>query len=132
MNDHSQFSDEEFLSVFRSCELEEKLFSHEAHLRLAWLNIKALGIDEAIVQTKRDILAFVNHLGAQHIYNETVTVAAVKIIHHFENKSASTSFSDLIAEFPRLKGNFKDLLAQHYSADILILKRRRKDILSRT
>lgn len=118
MKDHSYFTDEEFLGLFRSCELEEELFSHEAHLRLAWLNIKSLGLDGAVEQTRNDLWNYVDHLNLQDIYNETVTIAAVKTVSQFMQKSDGESFEDLMIEFPRLKNNFKDLLAKHYSVDI--------------
>ena len=115
---HYNLNDEAFATQFKNATLEPELFSHEAHIRLAWIYIKDYGIDLAISKTCTQLINYVTHLGAKSKYNETVTVAAVKAVNHFYMKSKSKNFKDFIAEFPRLKTNFKDLLAQHYDIDV--------------
>ena len=58
------------------------------------------------------------HLNALDKYNETVTIAAVKAVYHFMQKSTSDNFKGFIVEFPRLKTNFKSILEQHYQIDL--------------
>jgi hypothetical protein len=41
---HLDLSDNEFEKQFINCELSPDIFSHEAHLRLAWINIKKMGL----------------------------------------------------------------------------------------
>ena len=43
-------SDAEFMDRFNKCELSLADFFHEAHLRLAWINIDRLGIEAAEVE----------------------------------------------------------------------------------
>jgi hypothetical protein len=45
--------------------------------------------------------------------------AAVKMVHHFMQKSKVSTFSDFIEEFPRLKYAFRDLLSMHYGFDVI-------------
>ena len=45
--DHYQYSDKEFLERFLSCEMDSRLFDHEAHLRPGWLLIRQHGVDGA-------------------------------------------------------------------------------------
>ena len=45
------------------------------------------------------------------------------------NKSDAANFKELIARFPRLKENFKELLFEHYSQDIFNLESARKEFL---
>jgi len=118
MSDHFQLTDKEFELQFLNCTLEPSLFNHEAHIRLAWVHISNYGIDQAILNIDEQLIKFVASLGAEDKYNKTVTVAAVKAVHHFIQKSKSNNFKNFINEFPRLKTNFKDLLSQHYSIDI--------------
>ena len=118
MEAHYQLSDQEFVYQFENIILDPKLFSHEAHLRIAWIYIKNNNIDYAIAQLREQLIKFVTHLGAREKYNETVTVAAVKAVYHFYLKSNSENFKSFIEEFPRLKTNFKDLLVQHYNIDV--------------
>lgn len=117
-NSHYRFSDEEFKEVFESCNLDPSLFSHEAHLRLAWIIVRENGAQEAIDIICDQIQAYVIKLGAEDKFNKTLTIAATKAVSHFIQKSHSDNFPDFILEFPRLKNNFKDLMAAHYSFDI--------------
>jgi len=118
MENHFQLSDLEFKKQFETCELTPSLFSHEAHLRLAWIHINAYGIDVALASIPSQIKNFVRQLGAEDKYNTTLTVAAIKAVYHFMLKSESTNFKDFIKEFPRLKNSFRNLIDAHYGFDI--------------
>lgn len=118
MQKHTTLSDSEFMHQFISCELSPSDFSHEAHVRLAWLNIDQYGKEKAEIEIQKQLLKFIDFVGARDKYNLTVTLAAMKIVYHFKQKSASDNFQDFIAEFPRLNTNFKDLIAAHYSVNI--------------
>jgi hypothetical protein len=43
-------------------------------------------------------------------------------VYHFTQKSQSSTFTDFIQKFPKLKFNFKELLRKHYEADIFRLE----------
>ena len=111
-------SDITFLEHFISCKLNPSDFSHEAHLRLAWINISLHGIVKAESMIQTQLKNFVNHVGANDKYNTTLTIAATKAVYHFMLKSKSDNFLDFMEEFPRLKTNFRDLIEQHYSYDV--------------
>lgn len=115
---HFDVSDDEFEKQFAKCQLNASIFSHEAHIRLAWIHINKYGIDKSIENICTQLKAFTQSLGASDKYNETVTIAAIRAVYHFMLKSNTVSFQDFIDENPRLKTNFKDLLSQHYSIDI--------------
>jgi len=118
MQNHLELSDQQFEEAFNSFALSPSLFTHEAHLRLAWIHITKYGIDKALENIPNQIIQFVDNVGARDKYNHTLTIAAVKAVYHFTLKSASTDFPNFIKAFPRLKYNFKDLLACHYGVDI--------------
>ena len=118
MGTHFDLTNEQFESAFETNILDPKLFTHEAHLRLAWIHIHKYGIDTAIKNITSQLLNYTRHVGADDKYNETVTVAAAKAVYHFMLKSKSTNFKDFILEYPRLKFNFKELLGQHYGFDV--------------
>ncbi|MCC1483687.1 hypothetical protein [Winogradskyella immobilis] len=122
MEEHFYISDIDFLQQFKDCKLDPKLFSHEAHLRLAWLMISNYGKDKASKQIQEQLKKFVVFVGARDKYNATLTVAAVYITHHFMQKSKSSNFKDFIIEFPRLKTSFKALIESHYSFDVFNLE----------
>ncbi len=115
---HYAFSDEAFMKHFSACTLDPAVFSHEAHLRLAWLVIKQNGIEDSTEIVGTLIRNYVKSLDAEDKFNMTLTFAATKAVNHFINRSDSESFADFILEFPRLKYKFKDLMSAHYSFDI--------------
>ncbi|AUP81108.1 hypothetical protein [Flavivirga eckloniae] len=132
MQDHYSLSDVEFTDQFKKAILDPKLFSHDAHLRLAWIYINNDGLDLAIKQITHELKGFVTSLGAIDKYNETVTVAAIKAVYHFWLKSDSKTFQDFILENPRLKTNFKALLASHYDIEIFNSKTAKSSFLEPT
>jgi hypothetical protein len=111
-------NDAMFEAQFKATVLDPAVFSHEAHLRLAWIHIKKYGVETAIVNICSQLKAFVEILGAGDKYNETLTIAAIRTVHHFMLKSDTADFNVFIRQFPRLKYNFKDLMACHYKMDI--------------
>ena len=110
--------DEAFIARLKDCTLDPACFSHEAHLRLAWLMITQLGTDPAIAEIRSLLLSYVDFLGARDKYNETLTVAAVKTVRHFMLRSDSDNFTAFLLEFPRLKTAFRELISRHYATDI--------------
>jgi len=127
--DHFQYTDEQFEQLFENCQLNPDLFSHEAHLRLAWIHITKYNIDDALENIQSQLKAYVKHLGAEDKYNKTVTIAAVKAVYHFVLKSTSDNFRDFINEFPRLKSSFKGLMDSHYGIDIFNSEEAKKEYL---
>ncbi len=118
MEKHFELSDQEFEKLFESCELEPSLFSHEAHLRLAWIHLNKYGMDKSLKNIQKQLLRFATLAGDPGKYNKTLTIAAIKAVHHFMLKSESATFKEFIVEFPRLKYNFRDLMDAHYGIDI--------------
>ena len=118
MGKHYELSDSEFKEQFANCTLDSTLFSHEAHLRLAWLLINEFGLEKAEVQIQEQLKNFVANVGAKDKYHVTITLVAIKMVHHFMQKSKTESFADFILENPQLKTNFKGLIRSHYSFDV--------------
>ncbi len=129
MKDHFQYSDDELEQLFEREELAPSLFSHEAHLRLAYIHISKYGEEQAIENITRQIKAYAEGLGVFDKYNHTVTIAAIKAVYHFMNRSDAAGFKELIAQFPRLKDNFKELLNVHYSMNIFQMESARSTYL---
>lgn len=115
---HLSLSDEDFEIQFADTTLPPKLFSHEAHLRLAWIHIQKYGKEQAINNVCDQIKIFDQTHGDGTMFNRTVTIVAVEAVAHFMAKYQTTDFSSFIAQAPRLKTNLKDLISLHYSWDI--------------
>lgn len=126
---HTHYSDEEFERLFESYKLKPGMFSHEAHLRLAYIHIKKYGRSQAEINMCAQIKGYAESLGVFDKFNKTVTIAAVKVMDHFMNKAKSKSFPDLMKEYPRLLTNFRDLLSQHYGFNVFADKRAKQEYI---
>ena len=129
MESHFKLSDAEFENQFENCELIPTMFNHEAHLRIAWIYINKYGVEKAVRQLCSQLRNYVNHLGANDKYNETLTIAAVRTVYHFMLKSKSHNFQNFISENLRLTQNFKELLLQHYRTDIFTSEKAKREYL---
>ena len=118
LTNHFQLTDTEFETCFENGTLPPTLFDHEAHLRLAWVYIKKYGEAKAIEKVCEDIKQYDLLHGKGDKFHVTVTVAAVKAVHHFYQKTKSGDFKGFIEKFPKLKTAFKALLDQHYGFNI--------------
>jgi len=119
MKTHFELSDSEFEKRFKDGSLTPTLFTHEAHLRLAFIHISKYGLKTACNTISNQISKYVIQLDKADKFNKTLTIAGVKIVNHFMIKSKSNTFQEFITKFPRLKNNFKQLLDTHYGFDIV-------------
>lgn len=129
MEAHSKLTDTEFVQQLQQCKLDPAAFSHEAHLRLAWINIKQYGLSEAEKNIQHQLQNYVAALGAENKYNKTLTIAAIKMVYHFMLRSKTDDFQEFLVAFPRLKSHFKELLHKHYSFDIFHSEEAKKKYL---
>lgn len=98
--------------------LDPSIFSHEAHLRLAWIHLDKYGLEQAKDNIQKQLQNFVAHVGATGKYHTTLTIVAIQAVDHFMKQSKSRDFVSFIKEFPQLKESFKELVASHYSFDV--------------
>lgn len=115
---HTLLNDADFMRQIEHCSLPSNLFTHQAHLRFAWLHLRSSGLHRAIPLVNAQLLAYVNSLGANHKYNQTLTTAAVLAVHHFMKKSQTDRFDSFIQQFPQLSHSLRELMNRHYSVDI--------------
>lgn len=118
MQNHFDLNDDVFEKLFETCELSPDLFNHEAHLRLAWIHIEKYGLEQAIQNIENQLKKFVAHVGAKNKYHQTLTIVAVRVVHHFAQQAKEKSFQSFIQQFPDLKNNFKQLINSHYTYDV--------------
>lgn len=115
---HWTLTDEELEVQFRTGTLAPETFTHEAHLRLAWIHIRQYGLEAAIREIPMQIQQFAKSVEEPLKFYLTLTIAAIKAVAHFMNKSKGRDFLTLLQEFPKLKTDFSELLQAHYSFDI--------------
>ena len=123
MEEHYKLSDQEFRQQFKNRTMPAAVFTHDAHLRLAWLYLREHGINKAEELIQDQLRKYVASLGAEDKYHTTLTVAAIKVVNHFMSHSKSDSFKDFIAQFPQLQTGFRELIGSHYGFDIYTSKK---------
>jgi len=126
---HQLLNDMQFEEKFENCTLAPILFTHEAHLRLAYIHVTKYGLRKAISNLCYQIADFERNFGDGRKFNKTITVASAKVVHHFINKSKSIDYQGLLNEYPRLKSNFKSLIKTHYSLNVFIDKTAKHEYL---
>ena len=129
MEKHWKLSNDEFEEQFSTCNFRPLWFTHEAHLRLAWIYIIKYGKKLAFEKYRRQLQDFADKYNAEGKYNATVTFASIEIISNYIQNSDAYDFQDFIKEFPQLKTNFKGVLQTHYSGDIFTTKEAKQQIL---
>ena len=129
MRSHFDIDDTAFEKRFQEGTFDPSLFSHEAHLRLAWIHIRKYGVEKAVTNICSQIVAFATAHGAPGKYHKTVTVAAVRAVDHFIRKRPIDSFQEFIRTYPRLKNNFRELLQFHYQVDVFRSEHARREYL---
>ncbi|WP_421763091.1 hypothetical protein [Ekhidna sp.] len=129
IKDHWQYSDEVFEETFESFRLKPGMFSHEAHLRLAYIHIKKYGARQAEQNMCNQIKGYAESLGVYDKFNKTVTIASVKAMNHFMQKSNADNFKGFIQEFPRLLTHFKEILGQHYGFNVFADQRAKREFV---
>jgi hypothetical protein len=115
---HRKLSDEEFEQAFANKSLRPGWFTHEAHLRLAFIHINKYGLEGAINHMRRQIKAFAENLGIYDKYHETVTIAAVYLVNELMQGANKADFDQFMRSAGEPLKDFKKLLAQHYSYDV--------------
>jgi hypothetical protein len=108
---HYSLGDEEFERQFGECTLDPTWFTHEAHLRLAWIHVTRYGLHPAIGNICAQLRQFVVYAGAADKYDETLTIAAIRVVAQLARQSQASRFMDFMSEYPQLKTDFRSLTA---------------------
>ncbi len=118
MEKHYRYSDEVYEEKFKAGKFPPLHFSHEAHLRLAYIHLKKYGLEQSIDHMCKQIYDFAIKYGATMKFNATVTYASLQIMNHYMMKSKKGNFADFIKEFAFLLKDFKGEIEKHYSWDV--------------
>lgn len=110
--------DRDFRAAFEAGKVSPEVFSHEAHLRLAYVYVVEHGPEAAQERMREALLSF---LAAHQIptakFHETLTGAWVLAVSHFMDRSPSSSFAEFITKSQALLDS--KVMLTHYSAGTL-------------
>lgn len=106
-------TDDEFLAAFEATTLPRPAWTHEAHVRMAWLYLTRLPFDQAVQRARAGIRAYNAAQGNHTGYHDTVTVAFVRLI--AARLTAGEGFVAFLARNPDLLDRHRPSLGRHYS-----------------
>jgi hypothetical protein len=113
-------TDDEFLAAFESCRIPKELWTHEAHVRMAWLYLRRRPLGEVIPHVRRAIQRYNASLGNTEGYHETITLAYLVLIdERIDRDSGDETFATFSAAFPSLLDRRLSALLEHYSREVL-------------
>ncbi|WP_233595387.1 MULTISPECIES: hypothetical protein [Corallococcus] len=111
-------ADRTFRTAFETCAIAPAAFSHEAHVRLAYVYLSEHGTEEAIARMRNALQQFLAHNGIPATkFHETLTRAWILAVGYFMGKASSTSSADFIQKNPELLDS--GIMLTHYSAQVL-------------
>ncbi len=114
-------SDETFVDLFFSCKLPASEWTHEAHIRLAWLMLSSMPYDDALNRIRAGIMKYNDIvLKKAPAYHETITVAFTRLI---VTARVELPLKHTLADFksfhPILFDRTLTALLRHYRRDTL-------------
>jgi len=108
-------ADEAFVAAFHAHQLSNQGFHHRDHLRLAWVQIRRLGLDEASEVVTTGIRRFAAHHGGIERYNDTMTRFWLRLVNLGISRHPELTFDELLAAEPHLLD--KNLPFRHWSLE---------------
>lgn len=115
---HLHFSDDDFIATFERGGFDRSSFPHRAHLRMAWLYVRHLGLARAIDKATAGIRALAEQHGHAGLYHDTVTRAWVYLVAAATGECPEVAdFDQFLRRQPELLD--KNCLRHYYSPDRL-------------
>src|SRR4029077_7809043 len=108
-------ADEAFLAAFEAGKIAHHDFHHAGHLRLAWIQIRRLGVERASDTVAGAIRRFAAHHGHADRYHETRTRFWLRVVGMGITPPPILSFDALVLAEPHLLD--KNLPFRHWSRE---------------
>jgi len=112
-------SDLSFIEKFETLGFGKECWTHEAHLRMAWIQLSRADFATSLERIRVGIQAFNNSVGSVG-YHETVTVAFTRIIHFRMGQfPAEHTWTEFLADNLDLLSKETPILSKYYSPSLL-------------
>jgi hypothetical protein len=115
-------TDDEFIAAFERAEITRAQWTHEAHVRMAWIYCRREAtLEEAIARMRAGIPRLNAALGtAPHLYHDTVTRAFGALVHHrAAAPGAPRTWAEFHAAHPDLFDRAAPILHRYYRPETL-------------
>src|ERR1700694_1248822 len=108
-------ADEQFLAAFEAGQIANQASHHRVHLRLAWIQTRRLGLEQAPDAVTGAIRHFAARHGRGDRYHQTMTRFWLRVVGMGINRHPTLPFDDLLAAEPHLLA--KNLPYRHWSRE---------------
>ena len=105
--------DDAFVDAFHSGRIANQNFHHRDHLRLAWVEIRRLGLERASDTVTNGIRHFATEHGSADRYHDTMTRFWLRVVNLGLSRHPDLTFDELLAAEPHLID--KSLPFKHWS-----------------
>ncbi len=112
-------SDRDFLCQFEDLSLDPIHFDHIGHLRLGWLYLLDHDVDTSVELVCKGLKTYAESLGAMTKFHVTMTNAFVRIMGQRVKELKIQSFESFLSENNDLIVDWKGVLGQYYSDEVL-------------
>ncbi len=114
-------TDAEFLRAFEECTLPASAWTHQAHVRMAWLYLRAHPLPEGLSRARDGIQRYnAAVLKKENAYHETITCAYVRLVHdRMRMNGAVKDFASFCTHAPDLLDRTLTALLRHYRRETL-------------
>ena len=113
-------TDEEFISRFEDCSLNNELFHHPDHVKLAFLYLSRYPAFEAIQRFSLSLARFARAMGRPRLYNETITWSFLFLIRErMARAGRQQTWSEFAAGNPDLLSWKDNVLKKYYREETL-------------
>ena len=103
---HETYGDSNLILSLEKCELHPAIFTHEAHLMVAYILIKSYSLNQAKSKMNYLLQYYTKFLGAENKFDQVLTERSIEVMSKMINVSKTTDFQNFILENSILKNDF--------------------------
>ncbi|TFF34506.1 hypothetical protein [Mucilaginibacter psychrotolerans] len=115
---HAELNDQEFIRQIENVTINPELFTHEAHIRMAWLYLNNHDSDTALQHICAAIKGIDTKYAGGTKYHHTISEVFARSIAMLMQQKPANTWQEFILANPGL-GISKKFLAAYYSDEIL-------------
>jgi len=110
-------TEDDLVEAFDDLTLDPAKFTHRAHLSVAWRYLQRHGFPDGAVKFREQLLRYIDLVGAQGKYHETITWAYMVLLNEELSLGANpaATFAEVVVRRPDLLDHRNGAIAACYS-----------------
>ncbi|HEU5047483.1 MAG TPA: hypothetical protein VFT64_06535 [Rickettsiales bacterium] len=121
-----------FLAAFEGCKISKAEWTHEAHVRMAWLYLKAYGDWTSALPIVRNGIKRLNQShGNMNGYHETITIVYLQLVaERLEDSETVLSWPEFMRKYPELLDYNSPAFLRYYSRELIFSQQARQQFVA--